>query len=140
MNRKITGVLMSLVMATAVMPIPAMAAQQSAPNSVGSGGIITPFWTNTALARANISVSGSTVKPSAYIVAQKTTTEIEGTLYLEEKSGGSWEEVASWDISGTGYLNAAKSYRGSSGTTYRARAEVSVGGEYVECVSASCEA
>ena len=130
---------MSLVVATTVMPLPAMAAQQSEPNSVGSGGIITPFWTNTALARANISVSGSTVKPSAYIVAQKTTTEIEGTLYLEEKSGGSWEEVASWDISGTGYLNAAKSYRGSSGTTYRARAEVSVGGEYVECVSASCE-
>lgn len=139
MNRKIAGILMSLVMATAVMPIPAMAAQQSAPNSVGSGGIITPFWTNTALARANISVSGSTVKPSAYIKAKNSSTDIEGILYLEEKSGGGWEEVDSWEISGTGTLTVAKSYRGSAGTTYRARAEASVGGEYVECVSASCE-
>jgi len=139
MNRKIAGILLSLVMATTMMPLSAMAAQQPVPNSVGSGGIITPFWTNTALARANISVSGSTVKPSAYIKAKSSSTNIEGTLYLEEKSGGSWEEISSWEISGTGTLTVAKSYMGSAGTTYRARAEVSVGGEYVECVSASCE-
>ena len=140
MNRKIAGILLSLVMATTMMPLSAMAAQQAVPNSIDSGGIITPFWTNTALARANISSSNRTVKPSVYIKAKSSSTDIEGTLYLEEKSGGSWEEVDSWEISGTGTLTVAKSYMGSAGTTYRARAEISVGGEYVECVSASCKA
>ena len=135
MNCKKASVLVvTLVAVLSIASVSAMAAQQPVQNVSGMG-VITPFWTDTALARANISVSGSTVKPSVSITAKKTSTEIEGTLYLEEKSGGSWEEVASWDISGTGYVNAAKSYKGAAGVTYRARAEVSVGGEYVGCVS-----
>lgn len=140
MNCKKAGVLVvTLVAVVSMASVSAMAAQQPVQNVSGMG-IITPYWTDTALARANISVSGSTIKPSVYVTAKKTSTEIEGTLYLEEKSGGSWEEVASWDISGTGYINAAKSYRGATGVTYRARAEVSVGGEYVKCTSASIRA
>ncbi len=49
MNRKIAGILLSLVMATTMMPLSAMAAQQPVPNSIDGGGIITPFWANTTL-------------------------------------------------------------------------------------------
>lgn len=138
MARKIVCILMCLVMATTVIPSPVIAAQQWVQNSSDGSTVITPFWTNTALARANISSSNTTVKPSAYIKAKSSFTDIEGTLYLEEKSGSSWEEVVSWEIGGTGTLTVAKSYKGVAGNTYRARVEVYVGGEYVECVSAEC--
>lgn len=134
--KKAAALVLSLAMAFS-MSMPALAAQPQRPISTNGNIIITPFWTNTASAQAEISASGQTLKPSAYISAKSTSTKISGTLYLEKKSGSSWQTVTSWSISGTGSVAVAKSYQGTAGTTYRARAAVSVGGEYVECVSTS---
>ena len=130
-------VVLSLLIALFAMANPVFAIQARA-NVSPENEIITPFWTNTASAQANISASNLTLKPSVYILAYNSSTSITGTLYLEKKSGSSWVNVTSWSISGKGSLTASKSYTGVAGTTYRARVVVSVGGESVECASASC--
>lgn len=141
MKLKRTSMLVcSLVMVMTMMVTPALAAQPKGVISSGSGMIITPFWTNTASAQANISSSNQILKPSTYISAKSSSTKISGTLYLEKKSGSSWQSVTSWSISGTGSITASKSYTGKAGTIYRARVVVSVGGENVECTSAECSA
>ena len=129
-----------LVLVMSIMCTPALAAQPSDTGLSGGDIIITPYWTKTNAAQATISVSDRVLKPSAYVSAKSTSTEITGTLYLEKKSGSSWSVVTSWDVSGTGILLASKSYTGTSGTVYRSRLVVSVGGEYVECASSECEA
>lgn len=134
-KKKSSKVALSLLIALVLMTPPVLAAQ---PQKNFGEEIITPFWTNTASAQANISASNLTLKPSVYILAYKSSTSITGTLYLEKKSGSSWVNVTSWSISGKGSLTASKSYTGVAGTTYRARVVVSVGGESVECASASC--
>lgn len=83
-------------------------------------------WTNISSAMANISVDGTTVKPSVVVKAKKTSAEISGTMYLEKSSGGVWVEVRSWPISGTGSATLGKTYSGTSGVTYRTRAEIEV--------------
>lgn len=133
-KKKSLMVALSLLIALVLMTTPVLAAQ---PQKNFGEEIITPFWTNTASAQANLSTSNLTLKPSVYILAYNTSTSITGTLYLEKKSGTSWVTVTSWSISGTGSLTASKSYTGVAGTTYRARAAVSVGGESVECTSGS---
>lgn len=138
--KKASLLVSSLVIAISLMSTPALAAQPQATVLCDSRTIITPFWTNTASAQANISSSNQTLKPSTYISAKSSTTKISGTLYLEKKSGSSWQNVTSWSISGTGSIAASKSYTGTSGTIYRARAVVSVGGESVECTSAEIKA
>lgn len=138
--KKMSMLVFSLVLAVSMMASPVLAVQPEAAVSSDTNVIITPFWTNTASAQANISCSSQTLKPSTYILATKSSTYISGTLYLEKKSGSSWQTETSWSISGTGSLTASKSYKGTAGTTYRARVAVSVGGEYVECVSAECKA
>ena len=138
--KKASVLVSSLVIAISLMSTPVLAVQPQATVLSGSSTIITPFWTNTASAQANISSSNRTLKPSTYISAKSTSTKISGTLYLEKKSGSSWQNVTSWSISGTGSIAVSKSYTGTSGTIYRARVVASVGGESVECTSAECKA
>lgn len=134
MFKKKTGALiLAAVMAVCAMSTTALAAQ---PPNVGQQEI-TPYWLNADTARATITASGSTVKPGAIFQAKDSTVDIDGTLYLEVKSGGSWEEVDSWSIGGTGSLSVIKSYTGAASGTYRSRAVVTVGTEEIEVVSAS---
>jgi len=108
--------------------------------SINFNGIV-PFWENTASAMANISIDGKTVKPSVAVKAKKTSATVSGTLYLEKSSDGEWVEVDSWSFSGTGSATLGKTYTGTSGVTYRSRAEIVVtyngNSEEVECVSTS---
>lgn len=140
MFRKKTGALiLAAVMVVCTMTTTAIAAQppnaRLAVNTLQDG--VTPYWLNVDIARATISASGSTVKPSASFRAKSSTADIDGTLYLEMKSGGSWTEVDSWSISGTGKLSVSKSYTGAASGTYRSRAVVTVDSEEIEVVSAS---
>lgn len=77
--KKTSVLLFSLMVALFSMTIPAAAVSPTRMEQ-NNVGIITIFWTNTSAARANISVSGRTVKPSVYIKAQKSSADIEGTL------------------------------------------------------------
>lgn len=132
-GKKTGAIILAAVMAVCTMTTTALATQ---PPSVVRQEI-TPYWINTKVAKADISASGSTVKPSATFVAKDASADIDGTLYLEMKSGGGWTEVDSWSISGTGTLSTTKSYTGAASGTYRSRAVVTVGSEEIEVVSAS---
>ena len=83
----------------------------------------------------SISISGKTVSASLYISPKKPTIATTGTLYLEKKSGSSWTSVASWAINTTGTVNMTKTYRGTSGVTYRTRVVVTVGVDSIDVVS-----
>lgn len=138
-SKKVSAMALTLVMAISMMSTPAWAAYPPSNVSPENGIIVSPFWENTSSAYAQISASGKTITVGARIQAKATSTAISGTLYLEKKSGSSWQTVTSWSISGTGTLNASKTYTGVAGTTYRSRAVVSVGGENVECMSSECK-
>jgi len=59
----------------------------------------------------NISANGTTLYPSVYIEAMKTSGEISGTIHLEKYSSGKWVSVNSCGISGTDYVLLSKNYR-----------------------------
>jgi len=133
--QKVVSLAVFLAMTILFFAVPAQAVSLQSVQVPDTEVVITPFWINTDVARATISVSNLVLKPSAYIKAKSTSTVITGTLYLERESGSSWITVKSWSISGTGTLTVSKSYTGTSGVTYRARVAVSVGGESVGCTS-----
>lgn len=95
-------------------------------------------WVNVLSAEAGISASGKTLSPKVAIIANNGSSKISGTLYLERLSNGTWVNVTSWSVSGTGILQTSKSYTGTSGITYRARFAGTVVTEAVECSSSSC--
>ena len=106
----------------------------------GNSAIVVPAWSETSTAMARISTSGTTVFPSMHVRAMNFATRIFGTMILEESRNGSWVSVASWAVSGTGVLNAERTFSGTSGTTYRTRFVVTVGSERIERTSASVRA
>lgn len=114
--------------------------QESAVLYIENGVIITPFWVETSEATADISVSGKNVCPVMRVKANKTTTKISGMLYLEKLVSGSWQQVTSWPVSGTGVVNLSKSSAATTGITYRSRFVVTVGSEKIERSSSSCKA
>ncbi len=101
--------------------------------------IITPFWVEIITILPDISASGNTVYPEVYVKAKATSSSIVGTMYLEKYSSGSWVNVTSWSLKGTGSLSASKSYNGTSNTKYRTRVVVTVNGETAEAVSGTCD-
>ena len=94
-------------------------------------------WESTNVVSPSISISGKTVSASVYISPKKPSTAVTGTLYLEKKSGSSWTSVASWAINTTGTVNMTKTYRGTSGVTYRTRVVVTVGADSIDVVSSA---
>ncbi|WP_312812084.1 hypothetical protein [Sedimentibacter sp.] len=101
--------------------------------------IITPFWVEISSVLAYISANGNTLYPEVYVEAKSTSASITGTMYLEKYSSGSWVNVTSWSIKGTGSVFLSKSYSGIPETKYRTRAVVTVNGESAEAVSGICD-
>jgi hypothetical protein len=99
---------------------------------------ISPFWTSISDISPRISAEGSTLYPEVYIEAISSTGTISGTMYLEKYVSGSWTNVTSWGISGTGSAFLSKTYQGTSGTKYRVRVVVTVNGEKAEVLSKTC--
>lgn len=52
-------------------------------------------------------------------------------MYLQKYSNGRWVNVTSWKISGTGEVDLKRSYKGTSGVTYRTKVVVKVGTENI---------
>lgn len=101
--------------------------------------IITPFWVEIITISPYISASGNNLYPEAYVKAKSTSSSIIGTMYLEKYSSGSWVNVTSWSLKGTGSLSSSKSYSGTLNTKYRTRVVVTVNGETAEAISGTCE-
>ncbi|WP_326906534.1 hypothetical protein [Sedimentibacter sp. MB31-C6] len=101
--------------------------------------IITPFWVEIITILPDISASGNTLYPEVYVKAKSTSSSITGIMYLEKYSSGSWVNVTSWSLKGTGSLSAFKSYSGISNNIYRTRVVITVNGETAEAVSGTCE-
>ncbi len=100
--------------------------------------IITPFWNKISSISPYISATGTTLYPEVYISAKSTSSSISGTMYLQRYSSGSWVNVTSWSINGTGNVFLSKSYRGTSGSRYRVKVVVNVAGEKAEATSGTC--
>lgn len=136
----LTAVIMSTLSLPAFAQSPLPERSENSTYATDNGIVISPFFTETSSAVANISKSGSNVIPEIIVKALKTTTKISGTLYLEKLESGSWKPVTSWSVSGTGTLSTYKTYPGTSGVTYRSRIVVTVGSEKIERSSSSCKA
>lgn len=105
----------------------------------GNYDIVSPLWDNISDISPRISSSGTTLYPEAYIGAKKSTALISGTMYLEKYSSSGWINVTSWSFKGTSSVSVSKSYKGTSGITYRTRIIVTVDGEKTEATSGSCK-
>lgn len=95
-----------------------------------------PLWEDNGNANVSIYNSNNILNIETTITA-KSNYNISGTIYLEKYTNGRWSQVNSWSISGTGALVVSKSYRGTSGNTYRARVSVNVEGERINSKSST---
>lgn len=134
MLRKTVALLLMTITMVGSISIPAQAAQ---PISREKPGVIIaePMWVNTNFAHASLYANGTTLNASVSAQASNLNTYCSGTLYLDKLQNGRWTCVASWGVSGRGYLNVSKSYYGSSGQTYRCRASLQVGSDQITSYS-----
>ena len=122
--KKIMSLFLSLILVFGMMSIPILAASKPLE------GEAVPYWQNIATMKAKCSISQNNVKISANVSSTKVGASIDGTLYLEEKNGNTWNEVTSWSFQGTDIVSLQKTYPYSNGKTYRSKVEVYVDGEY----------
>lgn len=50
---------------------------------------------------------------------------------MQKLNNGKWTNVTSWKINGTGDVTMERSYKGTSGVTYRVKTVVKVGTETI---------
>ncbi len=100
-------------------------------STIFSQSMIQPYWSEALNVNATLSVSGNTLKSEAQITAITSSNKITGTMYLQKYSNGRWVNVTSWKISGTGEVDLKRSYKGTSGVTYRTKVVVKVGTENI---------
>ena len=100
-------------------------------------GVVAPMWVNTSYVRTSISASGTTVNASVVARASNLNTYGSGTLYVDRYQNGGWVCVASWNVSGTGTINATRNYYGSRGQTYRCRANLQIGSDQITSYSSN---
>ena len=134
--KKIGTLALAFLMAVGVFLTPAYAASFEGmdsdiqPLAVEPGDNIVPLWDNIASIRPGLSASGNTLYANVSVIAESSTSSITGTMYLEEEVGvDDWDSVKSWAIQGTGSAFREGNYSGDSGSTYRVRVKVFVGGE-----------
>ena len=92
-------------------------------------------WQSTNIVIPSIYNSGRKIFASLFISPKDNTTTTQGTLYLEMKVGGRWEEAKSWTIDEVGKVNVTKTYRGNVGITYRTRVVVRTGLDNIDVAS-----
>lgn len=95
----------------------------------------TSRWASTSMVVPSISISGKKISVSVVIAPKSQTASSRGTLYLEKKSGSKWITVTSWSINGTGTISMTKTYRGTSGVTYRTRVIATTGEDKIDAKS-----
>ena len=127
MKRKIYLVL-SLVLLLTIIPMKNVV--------LAKENIVFPLWEDNGNANVSIYNSNNILNIETTITA-KSNYNISGTIYLKKYTNGRWSQVNSWSISGTGALVVSKSYRGTSGNTYRARVSVNVEGERINSTSST---
>lgn len=144
--KKICSLALALLMAVGVFMTPAFAVSFDGQEIEilpleASEDTITPRWNNISAIHSSLTVSGNTLYPDATIVAQDSDATITGTMYLEEEVGtDDWDSVRSWSIYGTGSASREGLYSGgNSGSTYRVRVKVNVGGEEATAYSNEVE-
>ena len=100
------------------------------PLALASDDIIVPLWNNIATIQPSLLSSGNTLYADVTVASENSNSSITGTMYLEEEVGtDDWDSVKSWSIQGTGHASREGTYSGDSGSTYRVRVKVFVGGE-----------
>lgn len=124
----------TLLLSIHIMPV---SAAENAPDTfpTASTQSIAPRWESTKTVFPSITVSGKQISVSVYISPINSTTTTKGKLYLEKKSPNGWMSVTSWPIDKTGKVNITKTYRGTSGVTYRTRVIVTTGMDQIDIVS-----
>lgn len=112
MKKRIAAMTLTLVMMFAV---------------TSSAFAMMPRWNSTLSCNGNLSFSGTTAKCQVVVYAIDGA-QINGTMTLYRISSSSQTEVASWDISGTTYLNTTKSTSVTKGQTYKLVVDINVSG------------
>lgn len=138
MNAKKIGALaLALLMAVGVFMSPACATSfedlddDMMPLALPKGeNSVEPRWSYISSIHPGLSSSGNTLYADVSVVAESSTSSITGTMFLEEEvATNDWDSVKSWAIQGTGSAFREGTYSGDSGSTYRLRVKVWVGGE-----------
>lgn len=135
-NRKVTVLALVVLIFTFAQgtPVYALPADYTVPIAVVES-INSHRWQSTNIVIPSIQCSGRKIYSSLFISPKENTTTTQGTLYLEMKVGGSWEEVKSWPIDEVGKVNVTKTYRGNIGVTYRTRVVVRTGLDNIDVAS-----
>jgi len=142
-RRKTQSILLIVALIlTVLFPTNVSASEQPQPPPQGilsrsSGIIISPFWTYTSYVSAGISKGGTTIYPSASIIAEKSNYKITGTLYLERRVGSVWTVVKEYAVSGTGWIDIEKTFTNAPSGTYRTRVSAKVSTESVSATSST---
>ena len=134
--KKISALTLALFFAAGVFLTPAFAESLDSLDinmqnfATESNNTIAPRWDNISSIHPVLSASGNTLYADVSVVAENSNGSITGTMYLEEEVGvDDWDSVKSWSIQGTGYASREGTYSGDSGSTYRIRAKIFIGGE-----------
>ena len=93
--------------------------------------LIQPYWKEASTVQVYLTSSGNTLSSLLSVSAYSDSTKISGTMYLQKLTGSKWTNVTSWKINGTGDVAVEKSYKGTSGVTYRVKTVVKVGTETI---------
>lgn len=94
---------------------------------LGETDIIERRLTNIADAQCSISTKNGTVIASADVSGRPGTEKCRITLEVHKKQGNTWVKVASWTVTEEGEdTNINRSINAEKGTTYRAKASVTV--------------
>ena len=134
-TKKIVTLALALLMAMGIFLTPVYADTLKGMDSnilplSASDDNIVPLWDNIATIQPSLLSSGNTLYADVTVATESSSSSITGTMYLEEEiSANDWDSVKSWSIQGTGYASRQGSYSGDSGSTYRVRVKVFVGGE-----------
>lgn len=93
--------------------------------------LIQPYWKEASTVQVYLTSSGNTLSSLLSVSAYSDSTKISGIMYLQKLTGSKWTNVTSWKINGTGDVAVEKSYKGTSGVTYRVKTVVKVGTETI---------
>jgi len=131
MKRRILSLVSLVLLITFLLVLPAEAVEETP--------TVSPRYVNISLMTASINVNSSG-KASCYgdVKTANSTYTIYLDITLQRYKDGYWNNVKSWDTSGTGEVDLDKSWYVTSGYYYRTAATATVytsGGSYVEGVT-----
>ena len=101
------------------------------PAIMSNQSLIQPYWKEASVVQVYLTANGNSLASSLMVSAYSDSKKISGTMYLQKLNNGKWTNVTSWKISGTGDVTMERSYKGTSGVTYRVKTVVKVGTETI---------